>query len=157
MRIQIPANRLVGAVPYVEVPTSIGRIQRPPRLGESDSESKSRGDGAPERVPRQRTLSEHEQARAASVQASIDAELRTRYSERAVRSWWRTRRGRLGMLTPAELLDLGCFETLFSECARTTRRAPDVALSDRDHGRMRDTLTELLRQVTEQDPQVSAR
>lgn len=154
----IPATRRRGAVPYVEVPASMGRTLRPLQLaGPGTESSRASGDAVSAEVLCQRTLSEHAQERAELVRARIDAELRTQYSERGVQIWWRTRRGRLGMLTAAELFDLGCFETLLLECSRTTPYVSDVALSDRDHAGMLDTLRAMLRLVTEQDPQVSER
>lgn len=100
-------------------------------------------------MPRQRALSEHARMQTHAVRDTIDAELRRSHSQRGVRLWWATRRHRLGMLTPAELLELGCYQTLFFECSRSTGSEPETSLRDLDLVKVLDLARRALQPVTD--------
>lgn len=93
-------------------------------------------------------LSEHSVREAERVSALVTEALKSVYNERGARIWWITRRPRLAMLTPAELLDLGCFETIFLEVSRAIGTLPDVTQSSRYAGSHVGELLALLRDVT---------
>lgn len=93
-------------------------------------------------------LSEHTLADMGRVYTLVTAALRNHYSERGVRIWWRTRRSRLAMLTPAELLELGCYQTVFFEASRTTGSLPTTADGSQISQELRDTGRAPSRDVT---------
>lgn len=64
----------------------------------------------------------------AAFRAEVDALLRRSLSERGARVWWRFKRVRLADLSPAELLDLGCYETIRLELFRVTGRRELITL-----------------------------
>lgn len=88
------------------------------------------------------------------MRAEISKALRTAYSERGVRLWWRTGKIRLAGLTPDELLELGCIETLWLEVFRVTGHRGPVAESGERSRLTSDNPFEQLRAVTDAYMQV---